>query len=280
MDRGDPFQYVNKYVLGTGMTFGSSKVVETIVRQSGVANPFITWEKQTTSNIGFEAQFLNNLFHVELDLFYNKREDILAPRDASVPGFTGLELPDENIARVDNKGFELDAGYHKQINDDFRFDIFGNFSFNKNEVVFMDEPERAVPWQQRTGHPYGAQLLYNAIGIFRDEAHLEEYPHWSGAKPGDVIFEDVNGDGVIDSDDRILFDKTDAPRVFYGISLDITYKKWRLAALLQGQGEYYQQNIQDGRRGDGRNCFRWHFYSRGNRDSPTGSVDNDIRWGA
>src|SRR5690625_7291222 len=76
MDPGDPFQYVNKYVLGTGMTFGSSKVVETIVRQSGVANPFSTWEKQTTSNIGFEAQFLNNLFHVHLGLFYYVRHNV------------------------------------------------------------------------------------------------------------------------------------------------------------------------------------------------------------
>lgn len=272
MDPGDPFQYVNKYVLGTGMTFGSSKVVETIVRQSGVANPFITWEKQTTSNIGFEAQFLNNLFHVDLDLFYNKREDILAPRDASVPGFTGLELPDENIARVDNKGFELDAGYHKQINDDFRFDIFGNFSFNKNEVVFMDEPERAVPWQQRTGHPYGAQLLYNAIGIFKDEADLEKFPHWDGAKPGDVIFEDVNGDGVIDSDDRILFDKTDAPRVFYGLGLDATYKNWSLSVLVQGQGEYYRMNVQDDRRGEAGNYFQWHFDNRWRPDNRDATV--------
>lgn len=272
MDPGAAFQYMNKYVLGTGMTLGSSKVVETIVQQSGVANPNITWEKQTSSNFGFEAQFLDNLFHLDFDLFYNKREDILAPRDASVPGFTGLQLPDENIARVDNRGFEVDAGFHKQFNDNLRLDITGNFSFNKNEVVFMDEPERAVPWQQRTGHPYGAELLYNAIGIFRDEAHLESYPHWSGAKPGDVIFEDVNGDGVIDSDDRILFDKTDAPQVFYGVALDVTYKNWTLAALFQGQGEYYRLNIQDGRRGEAGNYFQWHFDGRWTPDNPDASV--------
>src|SRR5699024_2182367 len=194
MDPGDPFQYVNKYELNKGMIFSTDKVVETVVQQSGVANPNITWEKQTTMNIGFDAQLWNNLIHMSTEFFYNKREDILTPRDASIPGFTGLQLPDENIARVDNRGFEVELGYHKQINNDLRVDITGNYSFNKNEVVFMDEPERAVPWQQRTGLPFGAELLYNAIGVFKDQEHVDSYPHWEGAKPGDVIFEDVNQD--------------------------------------------------------------------------------------
>src|SRR5690606_2865753 len=128
---------------------------------------------------------------------------------ASVPGFTGLALPAENIAIVDNRGFEVDAGYHKSVSNDLTLDLSGNFSWNRNEVVFMDEPIRSVPWQQRTGHPYGAALVYNAIGIFHTQAEVDAYPHWSGAKPGDVIFEDVNGDGKINADDRILLDKTD-----------------------------------------------------------------------
>src|SRR3546814_20248817 len=83
------------------------------------------------------------------------------------------------------------------------------------KVIFTDEPERAVPWQQRTGHSFGAVLLYNAIGVFADDAALEAYPSWKGAKPGDLIFEDVSGDGKITSDDRILLDRADAPELFY-----------------------------------------------------------------
>lgn len=283
MDPGDPFQYVNKYVLASGMTLGTAKAVETVVQQSGVANPNITWEKQTTSNLGFDAQFKDNLFSLTAEFFYNKRSDILAPRNASVPGFTGLQLPDENIAEVDNRGFEVIGGYHKVVNDNFRFDISANFSYNRNEVVFMDEPEQAVPWQQRTGHPYGAALLYKAIGIFRDQAHVESYPSWPNAKPGDVIFEDVSGDGVINSDDRILFDKTDAPQVFYGLSLDATYKNWTLALLIQGQDEYYRMNVQDGRRGEAGNYFQWHFDGRWTPDNPNASVAraynrDDLYW--
>ena len=262
MDPGAAFQYMNKYVLSNGMTMGTGKVVETIVQQSGVANPFITWEKQTTYNFGFDSQFMDNMFHLNTEFFYNKRSDILTPRSASVPSFTGLQLPDENIAEVDNRGFEIDAGYHKRINKDFNFDLSGNISWNHNEVVYMDEPERAVPWQQRTGHPYGATLVYNSIGVFADQAAVDAYPSWTGAKAGDVIFEDYDGNGEINSDDKILLDKTDAPEIFYGISLDATYKNWNLSVLVQGQGTYYRMNIQDERRGTAGNYFQWHLDDR------------------
>ena len=261
MDPGNPFQYMNKYQLSTGMTLGSGKVVETIVQQAGVANPNITWEKQSTLNFGFDSQFMNNTYSLSAELFYSKRSDILAPRDASVPGFTGLALPDENIAEVDNRGFEIEAGYHKEFNE-FLLNVSGNIAYNHNEVVFMDEPERAVPWQQRTGHPYGAALLYNCIGVFADQAAVDAYPHWSGAKPGDLIFEDVSGDGQITSDDRILVDKTDAPEITYGISLDMSWRNWNLTLLAQGQGTYYRINIQDGRRGEAGNYMQWEFDNR------------------
>lgn len=283
MDPGDPFQYMNKYVLGSGLTLGSGKVVETVVQQEGVANPVITWEKQTTYNLGFESQLLDNLFSLDFDYFYSKRSDILAPRDASVPRFTGLSLPDENIAEVDNRGLEVEAGYHKQFNNDFRLDLSGNIAYNHNKVVFMDEPERSVPWQQRTGHPYGATLLYNAIGIFADEAHINSYPSWPDAKPGDVIFEDVSGDGQITSDDRILLDKTDAPEIFYGISLDASWKNWTLSVLAQGQGTYYRMNIADERRGEAGNYFQWSFDNRWTPDNRNTNVAraynrNDQYW--
>src|SRR5690606_8557499 len=118
-------------------------------------------------------------FFLHGDVFYNKRSDILTARNASVPEYSGLALPDENIAVVDNRGFELEAGYFSDVSRDFTFSITGNIGWSKNKVVYMDEPERAVPWQRATGHAYGAALVYNAIGIFRSEEELANYPHWS-----------------------------------------------------------------------------------------------------
>lgn len=256
MDPGAAFQYINKYTLGTGLTIGGDKEVKTKISQASLANPNITWEKQKSYNLGFESEFFNSSVFLNADVFYNKRSDILTARNASVPEYSGLALPDENIAIVDNRGLELQGGYLSDITKDWNFIVSGNIGWSRNEVVFMDEPERAVPWQRRTGHPYGAALVYNAIGIFRSEADLEAYPHWNGAKPGDVIFEDYNDDGVINSEDRILLDKTDFPTTFYGVSLEVNYKNWGLSVLAQGQGDYFRSPV-SGNRGIGQNVYSW-----------------------
>ncbi len=262
MDPGDPFQYMNKFGLGSGMVFGTGSSIETVVGPPVIANPNITWETQTTQNIGFDSKWFNDLVSFNLEFFFNKREDILTPRDASVPNFTGLTLPSENIGRVDNKGFELELGIHKNITSDLRVDLTGNFSLARNKVVFYDEPARVVDWQVRTGHPFGATLMYNAIGIFADAEAVSSYAHWSTAKPGDVIFEDVSGDGTITGDDRVLFDGTDAPETFYGVNLDASWKDFTLSVLVQGQGKYLRFNHYDERRGEAGNYFQWTYDNR------------------
>jgi len=283
MDPGDPFQFMNRYNLSSGMVFGTGGAIETAVGPPIVANQNITWEKQTTYNIGFDSKFANDLFHLNTEFFYNVRTDILATRDASVPNFTGLTLPQENIARVDNRGFEVDAGVHKSINKDLRIDFSANLSFNRNEVVFQDEPARAVPWQQTTGKSYGAWLMYDAIGIFRDEAHVQSYPAWTNAKPGDVIFRDVSGDGKITGDDRILVEFVDFPETFYGATLDASYKNFSLSVHIQGQGKFYKFNHYDERRGEAGNYFKWTYENRWTPENTNTNIArafnrNDFYW--
>jgi len=262
MDPGNPFQYINSFGLGSGMVFGTGSSIETAVGPPVIANPNITWETQTTQNIGFESKFLNDLFSLNMEFFYNKREHILAARDASVPAFSGLSLPNENIARVDNKGFEIEAGVHKNVTSDLRVDLTANISYSSNKVVFQDEPKRAVEWQQTTGHPYNAWLMYNSLGIFKDAAAVAAYPHWATAKPGDVIFEDYDKNGVIDGNDRILIDEVDAPKTYYGINLDVAWKGFSLSALIQGQGKYLRERYYDNRRGVAGNYFKWTYDNR------------------
>ncbi|MGE5421488.1 MAG: SusC/RagA family TonB-linked outer membrane protein [Chloroflexota bacterium] len=283
MDPGDPFQYMNKFGLSSGMVFGTGTSIETTVGPPSVANPIITWETQTTQNIGFDSKFMADLFHLNFEYFYNKREDILASRDASVPNFTGLSLPSENIARVDNQGYEIDFGVHKNITSDLRIDVSANYSHNHNEVVFKDEPERAMPWQRETGHPYGSWLMYDAIGIFADQGELDSYPHWSNAKPGDVKFRDVSGDGKINGDDRILIDNVDAPENYYGVNLDATWKDFTLTVLVQGQGKYLRFNHYDERRGEAGNYFQWTYDNRWQKEGDVTDVArafnrNDYYW--
>ena len=292
MDPGASFQYINKYTLAnvTGMVFGTESNIETTIGPPSVANPYITWEKQKTQNYGFESQFLDGMFSLNFDYFHNKRTDILAARNASVPKYTGLSLPNENIARVDNKGFELEVGFNKAFNNEFYINVLGNFNFNRNRVVFNDEPKKAVPWQQTTGHPYGARLMYRAIGIFADQDAINSYPSWgqqynqdgtpkldengnrvTTAVPGDIIFEDVNNDGKINSDDKILIDNCDAPEITYGLNIDVGWKRFSLSVLFQGIGTYYKDNIADDRRGESGNYPRWLYEDRWSVDNIEGT---------
>src|SRR5690606_6017551 len=101
---------------------------------------------------------------------------------------------------------------------DFWYGVNGNIAFARNKVVEFDEPARNVPWQVRTGHPHGILLLYKSAGIFRDEEQVSSLPHVSGARPGDIIIEDYDNNGTIDSNDMILFDQTADPEMTYGMT--------------------------------------------------------------
>jgi TonB-linked SusC/RagA family outer membrane protein len=283
MDPGSPFQYLNKYSISSGMVFGSGSTIETAVGPPIVANPNITWETQDNYNAGFDSKWFSDLISFNLDLFYNRRNHILTTRDASVPNFTGLSLPQENIGTVDNRGIEVELGVHKTVLSDLRLDVTGNFSYNHNKVVFYDEPARVVPWQVRTGHSFNPLLLYKCIGVFKDQAAVNAYPHWTGAKPGDLIFEDVSNDYKITADDKILLDFWDAPEISYGVSLNATWKGFALSVLIQGQGKYMKFNRYDEVRGEGGNYFKWEYNGRWTPENPSTTMPraysrNDLYW--
>lgn len=238
-----PFQYLASYAFGPGGVYGTDRSYVSSLYQSNAPNPYITWEVANVYNAGFESLLLNNKLTVNADFFYQRRNNILVKRNASVPAFTGLTLPDENFGIVDSKGFELELGYSSKRTDDFSYSIAGNFAFARSKVIEFDEPSRNVPWQVQTGHPIGATLLYKSTGIFRDWDHVNSLPHVSGARPGDVIIEDYDKDGEITNDDRILFDKTADPEVTFGLSLSLRYKSLELSALISGAGTAWVRRL-------------------------------------
>ena len=274
MDPTDPFQYMDKYNIGNGMVFGTSGAIQTVVGPPTSANPLIHWETQTTYNLGFDSKFANDLFHLNTEVFYNKRDNILVKRNASIPDFSGLSLPAENIGIVDNRGFELDGGVHKSLSKNLRLDVTGNFAYSHNEVVSMDEPKKVQPWQQLTGHPYGSWLMYDAIGIYKDDAQVLASPHLADAQAGDVIFRDVSGDGEITGDDQILFDNVDAPEIFYGGNVTVAWGAFTFSAQIQGQGKFLKNSQYDNRRGEAGNYFQWQY---DNRWTPTNTVTTIAR---
>ncbi|MEX2368467.1 MAG: hypothetical protein WD510_03085, partial [Balneolaceae bacterium] len=170
----------------------------------------------------------------EIDYFNYLRTEILWWRNASVPMTGGFSLPRENIGEVASSGFDGSITYRDQISSDFLFDITLNGGFAENEIKFWDEAPGAPEWQQSTGSPMNTDLYYNVIGVFQDEANVNSYPSWEGARPGDLIFEDVNGDGEIDGRDRIRIDKTGTPKWTGGLNINANYKQFDFSILFQG----------------------------------------------
>ncbi len=202
--------------------------------ETRIPNPNVTWEVANQADIGFEASMLNDKLFIEADYFDYRRSDILWARNASVPQSTGLALPPENIGKVKNRGFDFQVTYRGNFSTDFSYTVGVNGGYAKNEIEFWDEAPGAPEYQQSTGHPMNTGLYYTAIGVFKDAAAVEAYPHWSGARPGDIIFKDENEDGVIDANDRTRIDKSNLPTFTGGFNFSLRFKGFDLTTLFQG----------------------------------------------
>ncbi|MDR2680759.1 MAG: SusC/RagA family TonB-linked outer membrane protein, partial [Tannerella sp.] len=239
-DKVDAFQYMTTYTFqNPAVLGGSDPKLQTGVWQTRTANPNITWEVATTYNIGIESRFLKH-FNFEIDLFKTKRTNILATRNASIPEYGGLTLPDENIGECSSWGTEISLKFNKKIGD-FRLNLGGNFTYATSRIDFIDEAEGVVDWQKRTGKPIGADwVMYEAIGIFRTQADLDNYPHLSNAQLGDLIFKDTDESGTIDANDQVRLTKTPVPEIIYGINFSLSWKQWSLTGLFQGAARVWQ----------------------------------------
>ncbi|NCD72441.1 SusC/RagA family TonB-linked outer membrane protein [Mucilaginibacter agri] len=250
-DNVNGFQYFDNYVLVSGGFVSSvpgsgSNVIQPNVNLVKLANPDITWEVAKKLDIGINMNFLKN-FNLEAIYFQQKRSDILAARNASIPGTSGIVnpygsdplVPSENIGKVNSNGFEATLGY-SHSGSEFFWGVSGNITYAKSKIIFIDEAAGALPYQSQTGHPLNTYLLYNSIGIFRTQADLDKYPHVTGAKLGDVIFEDYNGDGKITADDQTRTKYGNIPEITYGLNMNAGYKNFDLSVLFAGQTDVSQ----------------------------------------
>jgi TonB-linked SusC/RagA family outer membrane protein len=249
-DNVNAFQYYDNYTLvGNGFvatTPGGTPTIQSGVALSKLANPNITWEVAKKLDIGINAAFLKH-FTLEAIYFKQTRSDILATRNASLPATSGIVnpfgtnplVPSENIGKVNSEGFEATLGYN-QSNGDFKWGVSGNFTYAKSKIVFIDEAAGTLDYQRQTGRPLNSYLLYNSLGIFRTQADLDAYPHVTGAKVGDLKYEDYNGDGNLNADDMTRSKYGNIPQITYGLNLNSSFKNFDLSVLFAGQAQVSQ----------------------------------------
>lgn len=267
-------QYMILYELASGAVFNGAQAQG--LSQKGTPNPNITWEVADSYDIGLESRFFKGQLSFEFDWFLSKRSKILSQRNASVPNFTGLTLPDENIGKAKNQGIEAIASYRRVIDDNWSFSASGNITYAKSKVVFSDEVPRAEEYQKAEGRPIGSSLRYKAIGIYsQEDIDNPNVPKRPGTVAGDIKILDKNGDGIINSLDRIRQNLTDVPQIVYGINLNINWKNFNLAILFQGQGRVintladYWVDPSDGGAG---NLLKWWTEDMWTPDNPDGKM--------
>ena len=248
-DRIDPFQFLTRYNFGSdpsvpGETtqpnyyvFGTNGTRLNGYASANVPNPDITWETADMRNIGLNFALLDYKLTGDINYFYQKREDILVARNASIPDAAGITLPQENLGKVDNFGWEFQLGWSDNIGD-INYNFGANLTQAKNEIVFMDEAVDVPDALKQEGFPMDSYIVYPTAGIFRDQAQVDATAaKLDGTTEGEPIYVDTNGDGVIDAADRIRIYSSNVPEIQYGIFGGLSYKGFDFNFLLQGQAK-------------------------------------------
>ena len=234
------FQYLNTYTMDNGAILGENPILYKGFYAGRIGNPTVTWEKVDTKNIALEGTLWNGLLGFNMEYFHQVRKDILAQRNASVPGYTGLTLPNENLGKVKNQGFELSLSHLKHVGKDFNYNVGFNMTYTKNKIIYFDEAANVPEWQKRTGHPIDSWLIFKTDGIYKNWDEINSTPHFEGAKPGDIKYVDVDQNGSLTDNDKVRDYSSNIPEIVYGISLGATWKGFEFNMLWQGQGKATQ----------------------------------------
>ena len=237
-DNVDAFQYLATAALRSSddsYVFGVDTRAYSTLYLGNTPNPNMKWEVASTTNLGLDGDLWNGLLGFEVDYFFTKRTEILARRSASIPVYTGLSLPNENLGEAQNQGIELLLKTRKQMRD-FFYNISANITYTSNKIIYMDESPNIPDYQKQEGHPIESFLLYKTDGIFRTQEEVDNtVAKYAGTKPGDVHYVDVDGNGVIDANDRVRLYESPTPKFIFGLNFDFSYKGFDLTMLWQGQ---------------------------------------------
>ena len=209
---------------------------------NAIGNPTIRWEVSTQEDVGLDMGFFNNALTATVDYYIKNTNNVLLP--VEFPSSAGqASSPFINAGKVRDQGFELELNYRHTINKDWNFIVSGNFATLKDDVVSLDG-QPPIPNGRidnnyyatltQVGHPIGEFYLLQQEGIFQNAQQVFTHAYQGpGIRPGDVMYKDVNGDGVIDQNDR-TFVGSPIPKFTYGLTANVSYKNFDLSVFFQG----------------------------------------------
>ena len=210
------------------------------------SNADLKWETTTSYNIGLSTGFFQNRLTVTLDAYYKKTKDLLL--DVPIEQVTGFSTVLRNVGSVTNKGIELEVGGILIDNKKWKWNVNANIAHNKNEVTSLGDSEYFLPdfasvgtlqyinpLIVKVGEPLGTFYGYRFKGIIQSDEDLTQLPSQtiSTVEPGNPKFEDVNNDGVVNEQDRVVLGNIQ-PKFTYGFNTKVAYKNWDLFVSISG----------------------------------------------
>jgi TonB-linked SusC/RagA family outer membrane protein len=227
--------YINPNIV---YNFNNTKVTGGLV--TNLVSENIKWETRTTTNVGFDAVLFNGMFDLTAEYYNSKSADVLV--GVPIPSSTGSvnQAPTINAATLRNSGIEISVGYHKRSRD-FTFDVAANVATVNNKVLALggnNEPIYGVGAKTAVGGEVGEHFGYVSEGIFQTQAeiaaHATQFP---GTAPGDIKFKDLDGNGIIDANDRTYLGSS-IPKLNYGLNITAAYKGVDLSIFASGSSGF------------------------------------------
>lgn len=238
------FQYLAGYQFDGQWLIGSS--TQQGLRSTGLANPYLTWEKIKIYNLGTDFSLWKRKLFGEADVFYRELSGIPATRILSLSNTFGASLPPENINSQNTRGFEFSLGTSGE-NGELSYEVSGNVSWSRSKWDHFEEQNYTDPDQirilQASGKWTDVWYGYKSDGLFtsQDEISSLKYTYPAGnasLKPGDIKYVDVNNDGKLDWKDQVDIGKGTVPHWMVGGTVNLKYKNFDFSSLFQGAFGY------------------------------------------
>ena len=210
-------------------------------KENTMGNPDVTWEKVAKQNYGIDLKMFDSRLSLTADVFFEKRKDILSTRN-TLPAITDINLPKINLGKVNNPGYELSLGWNDRAGK-VDYWLKANVSYAKNKIIYMDEVVPNEPYMAETGRSTGLTYGYifdrflqkddfDADGnLKKDENGRQILPQMAlgTPRPGDALFKDLNGDGVINGDDKTRFGYAERPDYVFGFLGGLKWKNFEFS---------------------------------------------------
>ena len=240
---GERFLYLpTTYVSGAGQyyfgTVNSSYTSHAVMNEGKIGNPDLTWERAKKANAGVEMSFWKSRIRIVADFFKEDRDNILADRK-NYPALYGGSPAAANFGKMTNRGFDGEISF-RDTKGDFVYWLKGNYTFARNTIEYMDEIPSPYPYKYKTGQSLNQYFGLICDGIYNtwEEVNDPNRPKssWNNNKiqPGDLIYRDINGDGIIDNNDEVPIGYSNFPEVVYGASFGFNWKGVDFSVLFQG----------------------------------------------